>query len=165
MFPNGSSSRLTGASRPSPSRSVHAVNAIAQFGAAFGLVSCLEFRNRIRNAMESDHRIFRNEVPGEAGFEREFHFLAEKEAGIGNAVAHLDKVFDGEIGDGVGVHFACAFELRKYSWPIRGRGDQATQEDGAVFKGAVQALSEKGTMACAASPSSSALSHDARAST
>src|ERR1017187_9942017 len=48
--------------------------------------------DRIRNAMERDHRILGHVEAGKSGFQCQVHFLLEKEMRISHAVPHFDKV-------------------------------------------------------------------------
>ena len=66
------------------------------------------------NALKSDHGIFRNEKARIFGFESELDFLSEEKPGIGDVIAHLDEVFESQIGDGVGVDLPRALEFLKY---------------------------------------------------
>jgi hypothetical protein len=48
--------------------------------------------DRIRNAMECNHRILGHVEAGKSGFQCQVHFLLEKEMRISHAVPHFDKV-------------------------------------------------------------------------
>src|SRR5580700_600029 len=48
--------------------------------------------DRIRNAMERDHRIFGHVEAGKSGFQCQVYFLLEKEMRTSHAVPHFDKV-------------------------------------------------------------------------
>src|ERR1700756_446033 len=47
--------------------------------------------NGVRHAVESNHRVLRNEVPRILRLQCELRFLLKEEARIGNPVAHLDE--------------------------------------------------------------------------
>src|SRR6185369_10046132 len=97
----------------------------------------------VGNSMECDHGVFWDEDAGVLRFQRKLYFFAEEESRIGNTVSHLDKVLDGEISDGVSIVLADAVELFEDRGPVSMLIEQS-QEDGAVFEGAVQALAEEG---------------------
>src|SRR6266513_2946524 len=70
------------------------------------LQSCPPGGFGVRDARESDHGIEREINSGQRGFKEVVEFLFCTERARRGFVAHLDKVFQREAGEGFGVYFA-----------------------------------------------------------
>ncbi len=84
---------------------------IAQFRQQAILNLSARERDRVRDAMKSDHRIFGHEMARIFGFQGELDFLSEEKPGIRDAIAHFDEVFQGHVRDGIRVELAGLFEF------------------------------------------------------
>src|SRR5579863_10326713 len=94
--------------------------------------------------MKSYHRILRHEEPWISCLQRKLELLLEQKARVGDAIAHLDEIFECQYGDGIGVYFARVFEVAEKIRPYGAVPVKQFEEKGAIFKRAIHALAEKG---------------------
>lgn len=127
-----------------PIKVVDSVDVVAEFAKHAVLDMSALCRDGVGDAMKGDHRVLGDEQSGILRLERKLDFLAEEKAWVGDFIAHLDEVFDGEVGNGVGVTLAGAFEVREYPCPVRALAIEQIEEDSAVLESTVQSLSEEG---------------------
>src|SRR6267378_6454702 len=69
--------------------------------------------------------------------------LSEKKSRIRDEVPHLSKVFDGQIGDRVGIDLARVIKFLKHAPPVCAVTVQQFQELRAVFEAAIKPLPEE----------------------
>jgi hypothetical protein len=75
--------------------------------------------------------------------ERKLDFFLEQKLRVGDAITHLDKILESEIGDRVGVGFACSLEFTEQIRPVGAVPVEELQETRAVFERTVHALAEE----------------------
>ena len=90
--------------------------------------------------MKCHHRILRHKDAGIFRFQRKFYFFSKQKSRIGDAIAHLHKVFDRHVGDGVGIRFSRLLELLEDAFPIAPMPIQQLEQDRAVFESAIDSL-------------------------
>ena len=76
---------------------------IAQLSQKAVLNPAARMGHGIRNPVEGHHRILGHKKPGISRFECKLDFFLEQKPRIGDTIAHLNEIFEGEVGDGVGV--------------------------------------------------------------
>src|ERR1700758_1923762 len=93
--------------------------------------------------MKRHHRILGNKKMRVLCLESQLYFLSKKEMRIGNAVAHLHKVFYCQVSDCVSIDLALLFEVSEHTLPIWPVSIQEAQQASAVFKSTIYALSKE----------------------
>jgi hypothetical protein len=75
--------------------------------------------------------------------ERKLDLFLEQKLWIGNAIAHLDKILESEVGDRVGIGSARVLEFAEQIRPDCAVPVEKLQEAGTIFEGTVHALTEE----------------------
>ena len=83
-----------------------------------GLDLATRERDGVRQARERDHPVARHEAARMAGSESSFEPAHQQEVRVGDAVAHLDVVFQRHRRDRVGVRLAPALKLGEHAGSI-----------------------------------------------
>src|ERR1700704_524229 len=73
---------------------------------------------RVRNARESNHAVKRQINSRQRGFEEVIDLFFGAKCARGGFIAHLDKIFQGEIGQGVSVLFTALEIFRERALSI-----------------------------------------------
>src|SRR5207248_11281209 len=127
----------------SPVQLVDAIQAAAKISEDSVLYLTAALGRGVWNTMKRHHGILGHKDLRILGLQRQFDFLAEKKTGIANAISHLDEVFYGHVGDGVGVCLASQFEVAEDTLPVGCVDLNQFQQNRAVLKSAVDPLPEE----------------------
>ena len=95
---------------------------------------------RVRHSRESNHRIKRQVDAGQQTFEQVIEFLFRAKDFRCGFVAHLDEIFDGEIGERIGVFFPFFVIFREGALSILREFGQTFVEHDAIFERRVHSL-------------------------
>jgi hypothetical protein len=87
--------------------------------------------------------VFWHEAARIFGLQRQFDFLPEEEAGIRDAIAHFDEVFQSHVRDRVRIVLASALEFLEELRPVWAVLIEQLEKYRAIFERAIHSLPEE----------------------
>src|SRR5215467_15195418 len=99
--------------------------------------------DRVRYSMKGHHCVLGNESSRILRFERQFYFLSQEKSRIGHQITHFNKVFYGQIGNGIGVYFTFVFEFGENPIPIGAVTIKKFQEASTILNPTIDPLTEE----------------------